>query len=206
MVRVKICGITSEADARCALQAGADAIGIVFAKSPRHVDPERAKKIVRAAGPLASCIGVFVDESAERMLRIAQHCCLTGFQLHGDESVGTIRRLQKHGYSVIKAVRAGGRAGLKKINDLPADALLFDTSHAGQFGGTGRVFDWSSLKRLNIRTPWIVSGGLDPLNVKKLLSVLEPYGVDVSSGVEKAPGKKNEKLIKEFIRNAKFTR
>ena len=206
MVRVKICGITNAADARYAVQEGADAIGFVFAKSPRRVEAAAVKKILGGVGPLVAAIGVFVDESEEKMLRIADHCGLSGIQLHGDESARTVRRLQKQGFRVIKAIRAVRRMDAKRMAGTEADALLFDTAHAGQFGGTGIAFDWSYLKKLDIRIPWIVSGGLDPVNVKKLLSTFRPYGVDVSSGVERVPGKKSEKLVREFIRNAKFTR
>ena len=206
MVRVKICGITNVADARFAVREGADALGVIFAKSPRQVDGAAAKKIVRAAGPLTAVIGVFVDAPVEKMLRLAGQCGISAIQLHGDESAHTVRELQKRGFRVIKALRVGQGADLRKINALPADMFLFDTAHAGKFGGTGRSFDWEHLKKLELRVPWMVSGGLDPANVKKLLSVLRPYGVDVSSGVEKAPGKKSQKLVKEFIRNAKSTR
>ena len=194
------------ADARHAVREGADALGLIFAKSPRRVDKATAKKIVSAAGPLTATIGVFVDESEEKMLRIAEYCGLSGTQLHGDEGVGTVRRLQKKGLRVIKAVRASKGMDAKKINEIPADAVLFDTAHAGKFGGTGISFDWSYLQKMPIRAPWIVSGGLNPANVKELLSVLSPYGVDVSGGVEKAPGKKSQKLVREFIRNAKSAR
>ena len=206
VVRVKICGITNEADALFAAREGADALGFIFAKSPRRVDVPTVRKIVRVLGPLVATIGVFVDESAEKILRVADACRLSGIQLHGDEKARMIRTLQKRGFRVIKALRIGDGMDLKKINELPADAFLFDTAVAGKFGGTGRPFDWACLEKLCLKIPWVVSGGLDPMNVRKLLSVLRPYGVDVSSGVESAPGKKSEKLMKEFIRHAKSSR
>ena len=206
MVRVKICGITNAADAVYAVGQGADALGFIFAKSPRRVEPSTVKKIVGAVGPLVATIGVFVDESEERMLGIAERCGLSGIQLHGDESAGTVHKLQKRGFRVIKAVRASKGMSIKDLNEMAPDAVLFDTSHAGKFGGTGRSFDWSYLKKMPLGVPWIVSGGLGPANVKKLLSTLHPYGVDTSSGVEKAPGIKSEKLVKGFIRNAKSAR
>ena len=203
MVRVKICGITNAADARHAVHEGADALGFIFAKSPRRVEAAAVEKIIAAVGPLVMTIGVFVDESEEKMLRTAERCGLSGVQLHGDESTRTVKRLQREGFRVIKAIRAAKGMDIKKLNDIPADALLFDTVHAGRFGGTGQSFDWSYLKKLELRVPWIVSGGLHPANVKEMLSTLRPYGVDVSSGVEKAPGKKSDKLVREFILNAK---
>jgi phosphoribosylanthranilate isomerase len=206
MVRVKICGITNVADAQDAVCEGADALGFVFSKSPRRVDVQTVKKIVSATGPFVAMVGVFVNEPVEKMLRIADGCALSAIQLHGDERETTIRQIQKYGFRVIKALRVGAGNELKKINNLPADAFLFDTSYHGKFGGTGRTFDWACLNELKIRVPWIVSGGLNPINVRKLLSFLKPYGVDVSSGVENTPGKKNEKLVKEFIRRVKFSR
>ena len=185
------------------MREGADALGFIFAKSPRRVEMAAVKRIVAAAGPLVATIGVFVDESEEKMLRNAERCGLSGLQLHGDESTKTVKRLQREGFHVIKAIRAAKGMDIKKLNDMPADALLFDTAHAGRFGGTGQSFDWSCLKKLELRVPWIVSGGLHPANVKEMLSMIRPYGVDVSSGVEKAPVKKSDKLVREFILNAK---
>ncbi len=206
MIRVKICGITNVADARQALESGADALGLIFAKSPRRVSLAAAKKITAELGPMTTVIGVFVDEAPEKMVRTAKACGFGAVQLHGRESAATVKTLQKNGLRVIKAVRVEAGSDLKKVRSLSADALLFDTAHAGKFGGTGRSFDWSRLKGLKTKTPCIVSGGLGPKNVKKLLSVYRPYAVDASSGVEKAPGRKSAKLVKEFIRNAKSTR
>ena len=204
MVRVKICGITNLRDAHFAADAGADALGLIFAKSPRKVSRDVVRKIVCEIGPRVMSVGVFVDESVDRMLKTAEICALDAVQLHGKESDGTIRRLQKDGYRVLKAVRAEKGIDLKKINESSADALLFDASVSGRFGGTGQVFNWKLLKDRKMRLPWFVSGGLTADNVKKLLAFLDAYGVDVSSGVEKAPGQKNEKLVKGFIRNAKL--
>lgn len=206
MLRVKICGITRESDALFAVKEGADALGFIFAQSPRRVYPDTVKTIVKKVGPLVITVGVFVNESVERMLKTAEKCALNTIQLHGDEDARTVCRLQRDGLKVIKAVRVGEAGDFKKVQDMPADALLFDTSTKERFGGSGRVFDWKVLLEHKIRQPWIVSGGLHPGNVKELLSVLKPYGVDVSSGVETAPGKKSNKLVKDFIRNAKSAR
>ena len=205
MVRVKICGITNAADARHAVRSGADALGFVFAKSPRRVSAETARKITGSIPADSATVGVFVDEPAERLLRIAERCRLTVVQLHGDEKPSLARRLQKNGLQVLKALRVGAQDDLDRMDDWPADALLFDTSASGRFGGTGRTFDWGLLAGRRIRLPWFVSGGLNPGNVKKLLSALQPYGVDVSSGVEISPGKKSAALVREFIKNAKST-
>ena len=206
MVRVKICGITNASDAREAVSCGADALGYVFAKSPRRVEAGTVKTITRICGARAAAVGVFVNEPFDRMLRTAERCALDILQLHGDEGDRVIRLAQRQGFRVLKAFRAASRADLRKADDSPADAVLFDASVTGRFGGTGRTFDWKILSGKKIRLPWFVSGGLDPYNVKKLLRTLDPYGVDVSSGVEKAPGKKNHERVKEFIKNAKSAR
>jgi phosphoribosylanthranilate isomerase len=201
MVRVKICGITSVENAETALECGADAIGLVFAKSPRRVSVRQARKITAAVGPWMTTVGVFVNEKLGRVLRIAKACRLSAIQLHGDEPPSYIKRLG--GHRVIKAVRVARSSDLEGAPDWGADALLFDTKVEGSFGGTGKSFDWKILKSRKIRKPFIVSGGLNPKNVREAVRVLSPYGVDVSSGVEKAPGKKDPALVREFIRNAK---
>ena len=203
MLRVKICGITNLADAVFAADNGADVLGFIFAKSPRRVEEKTAAKIARALGERVATVGVFVDESPERMLRIAGDCGLTMLQLHGRETNAVVRRMQKSGFQVLKAFRMGEDAGLPELSENPADAFLLDTSSGGRFGGTGKTFDWELLKKKTFHRPWFVSGGLDAQNVKKLLSMVRPYGVDVSSGVESAPGKKNHQLVKEFIQHAK---
>lgn len=199
MTRVKICGITSVGDAEHAAACGADAIGFIFAESPRRVAPEKAAEISKAVGPWVATVGVFVNEKAENILRIADQCRLSAVQLHGDESAELARRLSGRG--VIKAFRIAAKKDLKGSESFPADLVLFDTKIKGVYGGTGKTFDWGLLKEA--RRPFIVSGGLDPRNVAEVVKSLSPYGVDVSSGVEKAPGKKDPKRVKEFIRNAK---
>jgi len=202
VVRVKICGITTAADARAALDLGANAVGLVFAESPRQVIIAEAAKVSKAVGPWISVVGVFVDEAPSRILKIARECGLSAAQLHGHEPAADMAGLK--GLKVIKAfhVDADYRAGILK-SYAGADAFLFDSKIAGQFGGTGRTFDWNLLKKSSAGKPVIVSGGLHPGNAAKAVRFFKPYGVDVSSGVEKSPGKKDLKLMKEFIRNAK---
>ena len=203
MLRVKICGLTNLSDARHAVASGADALGFVFADSPRRANADAVKKIMRVVGSSAAGVGVFVDESIDRMLRTAERCGLDILQLHGDEKDSVIRAVQRQGFQVLKAFRVHNDADLKKADASCANALLFDTSIDGRFGGTGQTFDWEVLRGKTIRRPWFVSGGLDPKNVTRLLKVLTPYGLDVSSGVESSPGKKDHKRVKEFIKNAK---
>lgn len=201
MTRVKICGITNSEDARAALDAGADAIGLVFAKSPRRVSVKQAEEITRALGPWIAPVGVFVNASPDDILHTVRECRLSAVQLHGDETPADILKLK--GVRVIKAFRVGEDLRPVTAQSYQADAYLFDTKVPGIYGGSGKSFDWSMLKAVAFDRPVIVSGGLDPKNVAKAIRAIRPYGVDVSSGVESAPGKKNAKLIKEFIRNAK---
>ncbi len=206
MVRVKICGITNVSDARAAETAGADAVGFVFAKSPRQVTPEKAVLIIRALGPWIAKVGVFVHADFQTILRTVRHCGLTAVQLHGDEPDALARRLRKEGVTVIRAVRVGGALDRRQILKWSADAYLFDTRSQTVFGGTGRRFDWALLKKFKAKKPIIVSGGLNPGNVRLAVKTLKPYGVDTSSGVERSPGKKDPVKLKKFVHRAKSTR
>lgn len=203
MIRVKICGITKLEDARAAQELGADAIGFVFAKSERKISLEKAQAISWAVGPWIATVGVFVNEKPSVILKIAEQCKLSAVQLHGDETPADIEALRSGSVKVIKAFRIGSQFDFDLLKESPADAVLLDTLTAGQYGGTGQAFDWSLLKKKKILKPWIVSGGLRPDNVADLLKICEPYGVDVSSGVEKSPGIKDEFLIRKFIENVK---
>ena len=201
MVRVKICGITNLEDARVALDCGADALGFVFAKSPRKVSVKEVRAITRALGPWISTVGVFVNESPASIKKIVRASGLTAVQLHGNESSRGLA-----GYSplkVIKAFRVRSREDLRDLGNFTADAFLFDAKIDGQYGGTGKSFDWTLLKNFRARSPLILSGGLDPHNVRQAIRIVRPYGVDVSSGVEKSPGKKDHEKIRNFINHAK---
>ncbi len=201
MVRVKICGITNVDDAKTALDCGADALGFVFAESPRKVVVEEAKKIVKAIGPWVGTVGVFVNEKIENVLRTAAECKLSCIQLHGDEDPAYVKKIS--GYKVIKTFRVGDAFDWGRIKDYDADAFLFDAKVEGKFGGTGKSFDWGILKSKKFDRPVIISGGLNADNVKEAVRALAPYGVEASSGVEKIPGKKDPRLVGEFIKNAK---
>lgn len=203
MTRVKICGITNLEDARRAFDSGADALGFVFAESPRRVSAAQVKKIVKALGPWIATVGVFVNEKLENVRRIAAECGLSAVQLHGDESADYVRRLKLPSCKVIKAFRVAEKSDLKKILRYRADAFLFDTKVAGKWGGSGQSFDWDILKSLKTPCPVIVAGGLSPENVGEVVKRLLPYGVEASSSVERAPGKKDPRKVREFIRRAK---
>ena len=201
MVRVKICGVTSVRDAETALTAGADAIGLVFAPSPRRVTLAAAERIARAVGPWITTVGVFVNEELLNVIRVASTCRLSAIQPHGDESVEYVRRLSP--FKIIKAFRVGAGFEWGEVRRYEAAAFLFDTKAGGKRGGTGRTFDWSLLTKRKFLKPVILSGGLNPKNVRQAVKAVSPYGVDASSGVESSPGVKDAGLVREFIRNAK---
>ncbi len=201
MVRVKICGITSVEDGLLAARAGADAIGLVFAESPRRVTPEKAAEIVAALPPFTAAVGLFADQAAEQVRRICREAEIRIVQLHGSETPDYIRGLRD--YKVIKAIRVGTRRDLEALNAYRVDAFLLDARIEGKLGGTGQTFDWSLAKGLKTVTPIILAGGLNPGNVAEAVQTVRPYGVDVSSGVEKAPGRKDPDLVRRFIMAAK---
>ncbi len=204
MVRVKICGITNLADAKVAVEAGADALGFVFAKSPRRVTPDRARAIVSALGPWVATVGVFVNEAPDRVRRIAERCGLTAVQLHGSETPASLKKFAP--LRTIKTFHVDDTFSASVSRPYEAaSGFLLDTRVGNRLGGTGMRFDWAAAsdRVRGMRRPVIISGGLTPDNVREAVRVFSPYGVDVSSGVERSPGKKDPQLVKEFIRNAR---
>jgi phosphoribosylanthranilate isomerase len=214
MTWVKICGITNLEDALTAAEAGADALGFVFyEKSPRNISLESAREIVAKLPGHVEKVGVFVNESAQRIDQSVRRAGLTKVQLCGKESVvGFIKYLQvqqkmNHRPNIISVI--SGRElseGVFFIADELINALhalLIDSSSAAQPGGTGKRFDWEGVRgmveMLGLRIPTIVAGGLTPQNVPEALTLLHPWGVDVSSGVESTPGKKDPEKIRAFV-------
>lgn len=201
MTKVKICGITNFKDAETALSCGADALGFVFAESPRKISALKAGDICKRVGPWTVTVGVFVGQTADQILTIADRCGLNCLQIYADEKLSGEKKL--HAYSIMKAFRIGSEADLLQTQGACGDLFLFDTKVNGQWGGTGKLIAWDILKNYKAKKPMVISGGLNPRNVRPIIRALSPYGVDVSSGVESAPGKKDAKLIKKFIRYAK---
>lgn len=206
MTRVKICGLTTVEDAQAAAAAGADMIGFVFAPSPRRVTPEEAARIAGALPLFVLRVGVFVDADYDTVCRTAAQARLDVLQLHGSEDNTLLEQLRRAGHRVIKAVRVRDEASLDGLADLAADALLLDTASGAQAGGTGRPFDWrlaclakERLAQHGRRLPLIVAGGLRPDNVADCLRRVNPDGVDVSSGVERLPGRKCPERMREFV-------
>ena len=203
MTKIKICGISNLSDARFCVRCGADFLGFVFyKKSPRFVSPQKARKIIKKIKQKVIKVGVFVNEKPQTVKKIARLCGLDFLQLHGDESEAYVRKLR--GFGIIKAFRIKERLDTKLLESYPEALFLFDSFKKNIFGGTGQVFDWALLEALSkTKKPFIVSGGLTPDNVRGLLERIRPFAVDVSSGVEKAPGKKDLKLVKKFIERVK---
>ncbi len=202
VVKVKICGITNIEDAKVAIASKADALGFVFAPSPRRITDVAAGKIIGKLPPSLLSVGVFVNEQLARVREIIKRCNLSAVQFHGEESPDYCAHFEK--VKVIKAFRVKNSDSLKSLSDYKVDAFLLDTYLQGEAGGTGTKFNWnlvSSLKDPPQRI--ILSGGLSPDNVTEAIKIVKPYAVDVSTGVESRPGKKDPKLVEEFIRKAK---
>lgn len=199
--RVKICGITRVEDARVVAEAGADALGLVFyQKSPRHVEPSTAAAIARAVGPFVTTVGLFVNAPAREVERTLQSVPLQLLQFHGDEDDPYCRQF---GRPYIKAIRMAPDIDLaERVASFPgASGFLVDAWHEKKYGGTGETFEWQRLPA-SVDYPLILAGGLTPDNVQRAVEQVAPYGVDVSGGVEDAPGIKSAQLIQQFIARA----
>ena len=201
MVRVKICGITTVDDALMAVAAGADAIGLVFyAKSPRALLPEQAAAIVRALPPFIQAVGLFVNADIAIVNATADACRLDIVQLHGEEPPEFCGLVERR---VIKAFRVRDEASLEPMRNYRVAGFLLDAWSPHAHGGTGATFNWELARAAATHGPIILAGGLTPGNVRTAVDIVAPYGVDVSSGVESAPGRKDPEKVREFIGRAK---
>ena len=206
MVKVKICGITNSEDALAACEYGADALGFIFyKKSPRFIELERVKDIIKDLPPFVTTVGVFVDEDADRISEIADAAKLDIIQLHGSEPPEFCNVFKR---KIIKAFKiqgqgARGKGQENEIRRYTVSAYLLDTYKEGVEGGTGETFNWEIAKEAKGFGRIILAGGLTPQNVAEAVETVMPYGVDVSSGVEQKPGKKDLQKVKNFIERAK---
>ncbi|MGG2016142.1 phosphoribosylanthranilate isomerase [Bacillus sp. S10(2024)] len=198
-MKVKICGITDIRAAKIACEYGADAIGFVFAKSKREIMPDGAKQIIEELPENVMKVGVFVNEPIEVIQNIAKHCGLTHVQLHGDEQNYHIRRLN---ISSIKAVGVSSCEDIERAKEYETDFILFDSPKEEFHGGNGKTFSWELLQSNPIGKKIILAGGLNLENITEAIEMVQPYMVDVSSGVE-TNGKKDIEKIKQFIKKAK---
>ncbi|MBI5049238.1 MAG: phosphoribosylanthranilate isomerase [Deltaproteobacteria bacterium] len=211
MVKVKICGITNFEDALASCEYGADAIGFIFhRKSQRFVEPETAREIVKAIPPFVTTVGVFVDEDASKINEIVKTVGLQVVQLHGNESPEFCENIQS---KIVKTFRIKGARVIgigtgeqgvnKEMKRYNVSAYLLDTYKEGVEGGTGVTFNWGIARDATKAGKIVLAGGLTAENVKQAIKIVMPYAVDVSSGVEEIPGKKDLKKVMEFIEMAK---
>jgi len=199
--RVKICGITNIEDARHASACGADALGFVFYPgSPRCVDPDQARRIIAELPPLITTVGLFVNESPAKIREIVEFSGLNTVQLHGEEEPP---QCSYPPCRVIKALRLKQGMDDSVFSTYRVSALLLDAYVSDKFGGTGQCCDWDRAANVASRHRVILAGGLNPENVADAVRKVHPYGVDVSSGVEKQPGQKDPEKVAMFIRMAR---
>jgi phosphoribosylanthranilate isomerase len=200
-VKVKICGITNWADARCACEAGADFLGFNFYReSPRYISPARARRIVKRLPRGVTAVGVFVNETGEVLRDTARRVGLRFLQLHGDESPALIADLRRS-FAVVKAVPVRKSFRPSELGKFKAaSAILLDGFDPRFRGGTGKTFDWSRAgKPSNLRNRIFLAGGITAENVCEAIAIAKPYAIDVCSGVEAAPGKKDRAKIKALM-------
>ena len=204
MVRVKICGITSAADAQAAIDAGANLLGFNFyKKSPRYIAPEEAAKIRRQLPKGVKAVGLFVNAPPADVIALRKSLKLDAVQLHGDEPADVVADIACAA-PVIKAFRVEPEFPLATLDEYSgAFAFLFDAAQTGQYGGTGRATDWDVARRAALSHRIILAGGLKVENVAAAVRIVRPYGIDVASGVESQPGKKDHGLLREFIQEVR---
>jgi len=204
MTWIKICGITNVEDALVASSLGVDALGFIFAPSPRRMDPHKAREIILEmvrnlpASPLK--IGVFVNEDIREVRRIAEDCFLDLLQFHGEEPSAYC--LQSS-LPVIKAISVRDPESLREMEKYPLTSILLDAWDQNRAGGTGKTFNWEMALLARQKRDFILSGGLNPGNVARAIHLLRPMGVDVCSGVERAPGEKDRLKMDDFIKEVR---
>jgi phosphoribosylanthranilate isomerase len=204
MVQVKICGITSAADAQAAIAAGANLLGFNFyPKSPRYIGEEQASEIRRNLPKKVKAVGIFVNRASADVIALRRSLALDAVQLHGDETPETIAEIAPV-VRIIKAFRVEPEFRLVTLEEYSqAFAFLFDAAHTGQYGGTGRTTDWDVARRASVNHRIILAGGLKVENVAAAVRIVRPYGIDVASGVESSPGKKDHGRLREFIQEVR---
>jgi phosphoribosylanthranilate isomerase len=204
MVHVKICGITNTADALAAVDAGANLLGFNFyEKSPRHITPAEAAKIRAELPPKVKAVGIFVNPLLADVIALRKSLKLGAVQLHGDESPDFVADIASAA-PVIKAFRVEPEFPLATLDEYPrAFAFLFDAAHTGQYGGTGCTTDWDVARRAALSHRIILAGGLKIENVAAAVRIVRPYGIDVASGVESSPGKKDHERLRKFIQEVR---
>ncbi len=205
-IKIKICGITNLQDAEAAVEAGADALGFVFySQSPRFIEPAVAKCIIAKLPPFVLPVGVFVNHDLVVMRNVFDECGLALAQLHGDETPTFCESLAR---PVLRALRLRDRSSLLAVAEykgrIGIKGFVIDAFSSQAYGGTGQTVDWSLAREVAKVTPIILAGGLTPTNVQEAIQHVQPYGVDVSSGVEATPQKKDHEKIRAFTQSARL--
>ncbi len=204
IVKVKICGITNYEDAAAAMDMGADLIGFNFyAESPRYVPPEDAAKIINKLPAFADIAGVFVNSTFEQIRQVIKMCQLNWVQLHGDETPEFCESFLSLNVKTMKAIRVKEQKDIKKAESFFTDAILLDAFHPEKYGGTGITFDWNIVGHIGKRI--FLAGGINPDNAVSAIE-LGVYGIDVCSGVEAEPGRKDHKKMKKLFDNIRHLR
>ena len=195
-MKVKVCGITNQKDALMCEAYGADALGFIFyKKSERYVEPNKAIKIIRELSPFTMKVGVFVNEAPELINKTAADIQLNTVQLHGEESPGAVNKIL---FPVIKSFRITENFNFSVLSEYENCEFLFDSFSAKNYGGTGKSFDWIKIPG-NIKNDIILSGGISANNLKYVINNIKPKAIDISSSLEKYPGKKDEAKVKDFF-------
>ena len=204
IVKVKICGITNYEDAMAAVDMGADLLGFIFySKSPRYITTYKATEIINKLPGFVDIAGVFVNGSFEQIQEVINQCQLNWVQLHGDEDPQFCQQFDSLNIKTMKALRVKDRKDIEKADSFFTDAILLDAYHPEKYGGTGESFDWNIIGNIHRRT--FLAGGINPDNAAK---AIQPgiYGIDVCSGIESEPGKKDKKLMKKLFDNIRHLR
>ncbi len=204
MLKIKICGITNTLDALKACQYGADALGFIFAKSPRKVSPKTVKEIVKRIPPFIAKVGVFVNADKAHVLRMIKNCSLDTLQFHGEETDNYCAFFQKY-CKIIKSFRIKDKYSVELIKSyVHTDAYLVDTYSKNVYGGTGRTVSYNLLKNEQFKKPLIIAGGINEKNFRKIANLLHPFAFDASSSIEIRPGKKDLKKMQSLIKKVKL--
>ncbi len=197
IVKVKICGLTNYEDASAAIDMGADLLGFNFyPKSPRYVSPADAAEIINKLPAFIDIVGVFVNEPIEKIQEIKNLCQLNWIQLHGDETPEFCNEFRSHEEKIMKAIRVKDQKDVERAEDFFTDAILLDAFDPKKYGGTGVSFDWNIIGHIGKRI--FLAGGINPNNAAKAVE-LGVYGIDICSGIEAKPGKKDKRLMKKLF-------
>ncbi|MHC4132150.1 MAG: phosphoribosylanthranilate isomerase [Planctomycetota bacterium] len=199
IVKVKICGITNYKDAKAAMDMGADLLGFNFySKSPRYIEPAKVKKIIKKLPAFIDTVGLFVNSPFNEIHEIINLCQLDWVQLHGDEDPDFCKQFLIHHVKMMKAIRVKDQTDIENAEDYFTDAILLDAFDPDKYGGTGVTFDWNVVGHMNKRV--FLAGGINPDNAEKAVK-LGVYGIDICSGIESEPGKKDHEKMKKLFEN-----